>query len=254
MTILTFKAGRLVLRRTGHGKQQLLNSAKQRQKSSATTSPPNGSSTIVEAKTVPTPNSLSPLPLWQRLGPLSTIFAAYGKSQRTRPYTTQLCSSLVIYLCGDLAAQTIGDEDYNPLRTVRNMIIGGICSIPSYKWYLSCNISLPARSSKPQCRFIYLGLSFNYRSALLSLATKVLVNQVLFTPIFNSYFFGMQSLLSGDGILGAWERIKKTVPVSFVNSCKLWPAVTAFSFTYVPAQYRSLFAGEWVNVGLEGRG
>jgi len=107
--------------------------------------------------------------------------------------------------------------------------------------------------SNSQFRFIYLGLSFNYRSALLSLATKVLVNQILFTPIFNSYFFGMQSLLSGDGILGAWERIKKTVPVSFVNSCRLWPAVTAFSFTYVPAQYRSLFAGERNNRASDGR-
>lgn len=28
-----------------------------------------------------------------------------------------------------------------------------------------------------------------------------------------------------------------------VNSWKLWPAVTAFSFTFVDAQYRSIFAG-----------
>lgn len=28
-----------------------------------------------------------------------------------------------------------------------------------------------------------------------------------------------------------------------LNSCKLWPAVTAFSFTFIDAQYRSIFAG-----------
>ncbi len=28
-----------------------------------------------------------------------------------------------------------------------------------------------------------------------------------------------------------------------INSCKLWPAVTAFSFTFIDAQYRSIFAG-----------
>jgi len=105
------------------------------------------------------------------------------------------------------------------------LTIGVICSIPAYSW------------------FMYLNRSFNYSSRLLSLATKVTVNQIVFTPVFNSYFFGMQSLLSGDTVLEAWERIKRTVPTSFINSCKLWPAVTAFSFTYIQPQYRALFAG-----------
>ena len=91
---------------------------------------------------------------------------------------------------------------------------------------------------------MFLGRSFNYSSKALSLGTKVVVNQIVFTPVFNSYFFGMQSLLSGDSFAEAWERIMRTVPVSFVNSCKLWPAVTAFSFTYIHPQYRSLFAGQ----------
>ncbi len=78
------------------------------------------------------------------------------------------------------------------------------------------------------------GTELHYQSRLLSLATKVAVNQIVFTPIFNSYFFGMQSLLAGDGLAQVADRIRRTVPVSFVNSCKLWPAVTAFSFTFVP--------------------
>ena len=90
---------------------------------------------------------------------------------------------------------------------------------------------------------MYLGTIFNYPSKILSLGTKVVVNQIVFTPVFTSYFFGMQSLLSGDSFTDAWERIKRTVPTSFVNSCKLWPAVTAFNFAYVLPQYRALFAG-----------
>jgi hypothetical protein len=72
---------------------------------------------------------------------------------------------------------------------------------------------------------------------------QVAVNQALFTPIFNSYFFGMQSLLSGATGPEIVERIKNTVPTSWINSCKLWPIVTAFSFTYIPIQYRSIFGG-----------
>ena len=90
---------------------------------------------------------------------------------------------------------------------------------------------------------MYLGTIFNYPSKLLSLTIKVVVNQIVFTPVFNSYFFGMQSLLSGDSFANAWERIKNTLPTSFINSCKLWPAVTAFNFTYILPQYRALFAG-----------
>jgi len=101
-----------------------------------------------------------------------------------------------------------------------------------------------ASLSKLLYRFMYLNRSFNYSSLLLSLAAKVGVNQIVFTPIFNSYFFGMQSFLSGDTLVEVWERVKRTVPTSFVNSCKVWPAVTAFSFTYIQPQYRALFAGE----------
>ncbi len=92
-------------------------------------------------------------------------------------------------------------------------------------------------------RFIFLGNHFNYASKTLSLVTKVVVGQVCFTPLFNTYFFGMQALLAGDSLPEVWERIKRTVPVSVINSCKLWPAVTAFNFTFIDAQYRSIFAG-----------
>lgn len=92
-------------------------------------------------------------------------------------------------------------------------------------------------------RFVFLSQHFNYSSHIVSLATKVVVNQICYTPLFNSYFFGMQAFLAGDTMEEVWERIRRTVPISFKNSLKLWPAVTAFSFTFVPMEYRSIFAG-----------
>ena len=91
---------------------------------------------------------------------------------------------------------------------------------------------------------MYLGQSFNYSSKTLSLALKVVINQIVFAPIFNSYFFGMSSFLAGDSFGQIWERVQDTVPTSVFNSLKLWPAVTAFNFTYVQPQNRALFAGE----------
>lgn len=201
--------------------------------------------------------------LWTTVQPLGAPFRAYGRVSKSHPYTTQLSSSLVIYFLGDLSSQYIRQrgehpkapgqalvDNYDPQRTTRALCIGSISSIPSYHW------------------FIYLSTHFNVPgtwpfSTFLSLIYKIAINQALFTPIFNTYFFGMQSLLAGDGgpevasshssiwdalaiksrMTAAWTRVKETVPTSWYNSCKFWPFVTAFSFTFIPIRQRSPFAG-----------
>ncbi|GAP84766.2 putative mpv17 pmp22 family protein [Rosellinia necatrix] len=206
-----------------------------------------------KADPIPLPNIVAPLPFWQRLGPLTRAGQAYARAQRARPWATQVASTLFIYLCADFGAQQMSPSkprnkvDGNPnagangagddngateevarhdwARTARSLAIGGTAAIPGYIW------------------FTFLSRSFNYSSRVLSIGVKVAVNQLTFTPLFNVYFFGSQALLSGDTPAEAWRRVCNTVPVSFVNSCKLWPAVTAFSFAFIPFEYRSIFGG-----------
>lgn len=102
----------------------------------STTSALKRDPTITNGPSIPVPNTVATLPLWQRLGPLSTVFRAYGRSQRKSPYKTQFFSSLVIYFIGDLSAQKINGDDYDPLRTGRALVISAGSSIPSYKWYV----------------------------------------------------------------------------------------------------------------------
>ncbi|KAI1161069.1 hypothetical protein F5B18DRAFT_629762 [Nemania serpens] len=190
---------------------------------------------------IPVANVVAPLPFWQLLGPLTRAGQAYSRAQRTRPWATQVASALLIYLLADFGAQRLGsggignradNEDdeaagrrHDWARTARSLTIGGTAAIPSFIW------------------FAFLSRSFNYSSRVLSIAVKVTVSQLVFAPLFSVYFFGSQALLSGDSPGEAWRRVCHTVPVSFINSCKLWPAVTAFSFAVVPFEYRSLFAG-----------
>ncbi|RFN55046.1 glycolipid 2-alpha-mannosyltransferase [Fusarium flagelliforme] len=174
---------------------------------------------------IPVPSTVAPLPLWQRLGPLTTAAQAYARAQSKNPLRTQVATAIVIYIAADLSAQYVSDNEYDPQRTVRNAIIGGVAAIPNFKW------------------FLFLSHNFNYSSRLLSLATKVAVGQAVFTPIFNTYFFGAQALLSGENLSGTIERVKDTVPTSIVNSCKLWPMVTAFSFSFLSIDWRPLFHG-----------
>jgi len=53
----------------------------------------------------------------------------------------------------------------------------------------------------------------------------------------------MQAMLTGESPSGVIQRIKDTVPTSMLNSLKLWPAVTAFSFRFITPQYRFMFSG-----------
>ncbi|KAE9363609.1 hypothetical protein N431DRAFT_422504 [Stipitochalara longipes BDJ] len=226
MAVFTIKAAsRALLRRTHFPSRHQFNPTKRHHSSGNPATRPKPEDDPASGTAIPIPATVANVPLWQRLGPLSRGFQAYGRSQRKRPYATQFCSSLVIYFLGDLSAQNINGDEYDPKRMLRALVISAGSSIPSYKW------------------FMFLGNNFNYSSKILSLVTKVTVNQICFTPIFNTYFFGMQSLLSGDSLSEVWERIKRTVPISMINSCKLWPAVTAFSFTFIDPQYRSIFAG-----------
>lgn len=180
--------------------------------------------------------------LWTAVQPLAAPFRAYGRASKSHPYTTQLSSALVIYFLGDLSGQYIRQrgehpqqpgqalvDNYDPRRSLRALCIGSISAIPGYHW------------------FIYLSTHFNVPatwplSRILSLGYKVVINQAFFTPIFNSYFFAMQCILSGDGgsevfssdatvwdalavgdrLEAAWVRIKETVPTSWYNSCKFW--------------------------------
>ncbi|RDI81431.1 hypothetical protein Vi05172_g8640 [Venturia inaequalis] len=176
-----------------------------------------------------------PGPIWVWTQPLNS----YSRVHKRHPYTVQIVSTLIIYFFGDMAAQRINptprdetDENlasatstYDPQRTVRALLIGTIAAIPGYHW------------------FLYLARNFNYASKPASILVKVLVNQIVFTPIFNSYFFGMQGALSGAGLTEIVERIGNTVPTSWKNSWKLWPVVTAFSFAFVKVEFRGLFAG-----------
>ncbi|KAI0161858.1 hypothetical protein GGR52DRAFT_143204 [Hypoxylon sp. FL1284] len=179
-----------------------------------------------EAEAIPVGSApVAPVPLWLRLGPLTRAGRAYARAQRARPWATQLATSLVIYLAADLSAQRIGRDEYRPERTARSLAVGAAAAVPSYLW------------------FMWLSRNFNYASHAASIAVKIAVNQTVFTPVFNTYFFGAQALLAGDSAAEALDRVRGTVPVSWVNSWKLWPAVTAVSFTFVPLEYRSVFAG-----------
>jgi hypothetical protein len=133
MAVFAFKtASRAVFRRAHFPTRPQPHLAKRHNSNPATR--PKAEDDPANGTAIPVPATVANVPLWQRLGPLSRGFQAYGRSQRRRPYATQFCSSLVIYFLGDLAAQNINGEEYDPKRMLRALVISAGSSIPSYKW------------------------------------------------------------------------------------------------------------------------
>ncbi|KAI9725152.1 MAG: hypothetical protein M1828_003494 [Chrysothrix sp. TS-e1954] len=218
-------------------------------------------------------------PAWlQTLGRRALLpLRAYGRAATARPNTTQLLSSLVIYTLGDLISQYIrqppsspsspspspngggGGQEADPTssagapagfasnwdahRTSRALLIGGLASLPAYHYFLWLSaLRIPS-------------LSFSA-----SLAIKVIINQLTFAPLINTWFFAAHCLLTSPSHtfnqprLAAgetWGRCKETVPGTWVMGWKVWPVVTAVNFSVVDVKYRSVVAGA-VAVGWQG--
>lgn len=125
---------------------RLPRSAPRRFQSSANPNPGSGPKNAEAAKPKPaevvvedpipvgsTP-AVPPVPLWLRLGPLTRAGQAYARSQRRRPWATQVVTSLFIYLAADLSAQRIGGKEYAPERTGRSLVVGAVAAVPGYLW------------------------------------------------------------------------------------------------------------------------
>ena len=212
-------------------------------------------STQVSSQTLPS----TPERLRSSMGNLGSPLAAYNRALKNRPYLTQFISSLIVYFLGDLSSQYVqryvsepagssqessttedaeagsskqSTASYDPYRSMRALVIGGTMAIPSYLWFLRLSALWPNLPHLP------------------GVLLKTGLNMVTFGPVINSYFFTIHSLLSGEGgdtlqgkLEAAWTRVKNTVPRTLANGIFFWPAVTAFSLSYVPLRMRSLFMG-----------
>lgn len=161
-----------------HSSESSPNPVPEKNSTSANTSQPSAPSSSTSSSS---PNTNSPagrhsaastLARWSsrtffqaiQAGPIGRLGESYMRVQKRRPYATQVVSSILIYLCGDLSAQLMFPSDspaqesratcegkpvdsaedgedkaassgrYDPLRTLRHLTVGVGSAIPSYNW------------------------------------------------------------------------------------------------------------------------
>ncbi|KAK9353370.1 hypothetical protein V1523DRAFT_200190 [Lipomyces doorenjongii] len=155
----------------------------------------------------------------------STVFESYRRYHDKRPYTTQALQSLVVGLIGDSLSQLLmtPDEEYSLLRTFKVMITGSVLSLPTFTWVK------------------FMAKNINHSNKVISVAMKVVANQLCFAPFFLSSFlttgFLSQGIFDPNEII---NRLKQRVPIAWMNGCMFWPNIVALNFTVVPPHFRGL--------------
>lgn len=156
--------------------------------------------------------------------------SAYRRAAQTRPYIVQFSTSLLVWFTGDVLAQSI-EQSSQPTsswdipRTLRALAIGAGAAIPLYHWHM------------------FLGNLFTTLPRWTGIAARVATQQAIFPPVFNTYFFFTQAVLNGATAAEGAARVRAALITSWVNSMRIWPAVTAVNFAFVPPELRSLVPG-----------
>ncbi|KAL5233606.1 hypothetical protein ACI65C_001016 [Semiaphis heraclei] len=156
---------------------------------------------------------------------MASFFKWYRFYSHTYPIRTNLVQTGVLFGLGDLMAQSAVEkrkpDEIDWLRTVRYASIGCAVGPTLTMWYKTLD-RLGTKNTIP------------------IVARKILVDQMIASPIINAAVMTMSRVFSGD----EWPQIQKKLEDNYVKvmltSYLIWPAVQTFNFTIVPQQYRVL--------------
>jgi protein Mpv17 len=112
---------------------------------------------------------------------MSGLWARYNKLLEAQPLLTKACTSLVGFTAGDLLAQNFVEDNgkYDPMRTLRLGSFGFLIhGTTGHYFYGFLDSKLPG--TKP-----------------VTVASKVIIDQVFWNPIFGLMFFGYLNAAEG---------------------------------------------------------
>jgi len=123
-------------------------------------------------------------------------------------------------------AKKINKFVYDKMRGLRFMAFSALVGTPvAYFWYgwLDATI-LPLAPVSAQ-----------------AIITKVVMDQVLYSPVMTSLFFSGMAVCDGKGVSGALTMIREKLWPTLLATWVLWPAAHVINFMYVPTDLRILY-------------
>lgn len=157
---------------------------------------------------------------------MSGIWAKYNALLEAQPLLTKALTSLTGFTLGDLLAQNFiedSDKPYDLMRTVRLGSFGFLLhGTTGHYFYGFLDSKLPG--TKPQ-----------------TVATKVLIDQTMWNPIFGLMFFGYLNVMEGKSFEDYTNKIKADLKTAVMGSWAVWVPAHTINFAFIPPSQRLLY-------------
>ncbi|KAJ3476288.1 hypothetical protein NLI96_g11264 [Meripilus lineatus] len=144
------------------------------------------------------------------------------------PMLTQCATSLTLFAAGDVVAQQFIEKkgkDHDFLRTARLGFYGGAMFGPILtKWFQFLN-------------------RLKFSSPRRGVAYRVYLDQAVFTPVMVGFFFGSMTLLEGQGVSEATERISEAYAPTIIRNWGVFIPTQIINFSIVPHHLRFVVVG-----------
>ncbi|PXF45402.1 Protein sym-1 [Gracilariopsis chorda] len=156
----------------------------------------------------------------------TAIWNGYNASLEKNPIITKALTSLVGFFLGDLIAQKfLGEKgaDIDKARLARMASFGFLIHGPTGHYFYSA------------LDRVIVG------TAPLKVASKVVIDQVFWAPIFTALFFGYLGVAERKSFEQIKEKVKNDTWKGVQASWKFWPLAHTINFAFIPTAQRLLY-------------
>ncbi|XP_054714034.1 mpv17-like protein 2 [Uloborus diversus] len=148
---------------------------------------------------------------------------------------TNATFSMAMGIAGDLVQQhyeilTKGEDKWKPVRTFHMSAAGLTTGVLSHYWYIIIDLFIP-------------GSSFR------AVVKKVLYDQILFSPVNLTVYFGTVAVLEGSLKQLKEELIEKGTKI-YTAEWIIWPPAQFINFYILPLRYR-VFFDNFISFGFD---
>jgi len=157
---------------------------------------------------------------------MSRLWTSYNRLLDSQPLFTKAMTSLMGFTAGDVLAQKFvseADEPYDFMRTLRLGSFGFfIHGTTGHYFYGMLDSKLPG--TQP-----------------LTVASKVLIDQTIWNPIFGLMFFGYLNACEGKSFSDYKQKIEADLATAVMGSWAVWVPAHTINFAFIPPQQRLLY-------------
>lgn len=158
--------------------------------------------------------------------PFAQLWAAYNAQLERFPIATKAMTSLIGFFLGDVLAQKfLGDKDAAIVwaRVARMASFGFLIHGPTGHYFYSALDRLIVGTSP------------------IKVASKVIIDQVFWAPIFTALFFSYLGFAEGKSVDDVINKIKNDTWTGVTTSWKFWPLAHTINFAFIPTSQRLLY-------------